>query len=437
LRLCFGIRLSCKSGSKRQAKLAAALQRLVRISIMDGSRVNETAAVIPSPPYTLVATDADFRGMLEHVASVSRLAIDIEADSLYHYYEKVCLIQISTDSETFILDPLAINNVKDLAPIISNCEVEKVFHAAGYDIRCLRRDYGFSFTNIFDTHIAGQLLGFEFLGLSALMEKVLGIHHSKRMQRDDWSQRPLAAEQLDYAATDTHYLLPLRDALEKSLQEKGRLQWAREEFNCAASAEIIEKEFDPEGFRRIKGNRQLSPQHTPVLRALYLLRDMMARKLNVPPFKVLNNSVLMSLTLQPPKSSAELLKRPGISYRVARKFSNEILLAIAAAQNEDIALSEVPVRNNYKPPSRETKLRLEALKKWRTVKARELELHVGVVFPAGLLENLAYSPPEDLQAFARLPGMRQWRISAFGEQILSVLREQKSQPNPPAPDQGV
>ena len=104
----------------------------------------------------------------------SRLAIDMEADSLYHYFEKVCLIQISTDSNTYILDPLAIRNVNELAPLMCNPSVEKVFHAAGYDTYCLRRDYDFAFANIFDTHLAAQLLGYEFLGLSTLMEDVPG-----------------------------------------------------------------------------------------------------------------------------------------------------------------------------------------------------------------------------------------------------------------------
>jgi ribonuclease D len=127
----------------------------------------EIEAVAP-PPYTFVTTEDCFHGMLEHLMASSRLAIDIEADSLYHYFEKVCLIQISTDSNTYILDPLAIRNVNELAPLMCNPSVEKVFHASGYDTYCLRRDYDFAFVNIFDTHIAAQLLGYEFLGLSAM-----------------------------------------------------------------------------------------------------------------------------------------------------------------------------------------------------------------------------------------------------------------------------
>lgn len=400
---------------------------------MDVLPKDEKAASYAPPPYTVVSTADRFEGMLETLMPATRLAIDIEADSLYHYYEKVCLIQISTDQETFILDPLNIQKVDRLAPLMADPEVEKVFHAASYDVFCLRRDYGFVFTNIFDTHVAAQLLGYEFLGLGALMEQLLGIHHSKRRQRDDWSHRPLASEQLEYAAMDTHHLLRLRDALEAELREKGRLYWALEEFETAASVERPEKEFDTEGFRRIKGSRELSPQDQVVLRSLYLLRDKMARKLDVPPFKVINNSVLIDIVRKPPTSPREMFNRPGIAYRVARRFSADILQTIAEARRQDPSFLEMPVRNHWKPPSRAARLRLEALKGWRQEKAHQLNLHVGVVFPANVLECLSVAPPATVDELSRLPGMRQWRVREFGEELIEILRKEVEPLPPEAP----
>jgi ribonuclease D len=386
----------------------------------------EVEAVAP-PPYTFVTTEAGFHAMLENLMAASRLAIDTEADSLYHYFEKVCLIQISTDSDTFILDPLAIRNVGELAPVMRDPSVEKVFHAAGYDTYCLRRDYDFAFTNIFDTHVAAQLLGYEFLGLSTLMEEFLGVHHSKRNQRDDWSRRPLDSEQLNYAAMDTHHLLRLRDALDAELRLKGRLGWALEEFETAASAERHEKEFDPEGFRRIKGNRDLSLQDQVVLRALYMFRDEVARKMDVPPFKVINNSVLLDLAQRPPLTPEQLYRRRGVSIRVARKYSARIVDLIAEARKQHVSLLETPPRNNWKSPGRAAKLRLEALRPWRSERAKELGLQVGVVFPATLLEHIAANPPADMDALECLPGMRRWRVREFGAELLQLLRNCESQ----------
>jgi ribonuclease D len=391
---------------------------------------NDEAEAQSPPPYIVVATDECFARMLKSLAPAHRLAIDIEADSLYHYFEKVCLIQISTDTETFVLDPLEIQQIAELAPIIADPSVEKVFHAASYDVHCLRRDYGFVFKNIFDTHVAAQLLGYEFLGLGVLMEQILGIYHSKRRQRDDWSHRPLASEQLEYAAMDTHHLLRLRDALESELREKGRLEWALEEFETAAAIERPEKEFDSEGFRRIKGSRELTLQDQVVLRALFLLRDKIARKLDVPPFKVLNNSILIELVRRPPASPREMFDRPGISYRVSRRYAADILRTIAEAQRQDPSFLEAPVRNSWKPPSRAAKLRLEALKRWRQEKAHQLNLHVGVVFPANVLENLAMTPPASTEELAGLPGMRQWRVREFGKELVELLQKEPPQPEP-------
>jgi ribonuclease D len=382
------------------------------------------------PEYTFITTTEDFQGALDHLRSSRRLAIDIEADSLYHYFEKVCLIQVSSESKTYIFDPLNIEGIDTLAPLMADASVEKVFHAPSYDFFCLRRDYGFTFQNIFDTHIAAQLLGYEFLGLSALMEKIMGISHSKRRQRDDWSRRPLKPEQLDYAAMDTHHLLHLRDILETELKQKGRLHWAEEEFEAAVAVERLQKDFDTEGFRRIKGCRELSQRQQVALRALYIHRDTIARELDVPPFKALNNSVLIDLVRQPPHNRKEMFHRPGISYRVARKYASGILQAIEAAESHDPALLEPPARNNWKPPSRLIRQRMEALKIWRQAKSKELELHVGVVFPANLLENLAEEPPADLEGLQNLPGMRRWRVREFGEEVLGLLNHHGQGPDP-------
>ena len=372
-------------------------------------------------PYTLVATDGCFHAMMERIRGVRRLAVDIEADSLYHYFEKVCLLQLSTDDETFIIDPLTVTAVGELGPLMSDSTIEKVFHASGYDIFCLHRDYNFTFANIFDTHLAGSLLGYEKLGLGIMMKTLLGVHHPKDCTRDDWSRRPLLAEQLEYAAMDTHHLLRLRDALEKELLRKDRLEWAREEFEATALAERSVKGFDQEGFRRIKGFHALDVRRRLALRALYLFRDEAARKLDAPPFKVMNNSVLIDLSRRPPLSAQELYKRPGVSYRVARKFGTEIVDLIASSIEGDPAILDLPPRPAAKPPGHAARHSLELLKEWRRVKAEDLKLHVGVIFPANLLENLAADPPENMDELMAFPGIRRWRAREFGSDILQTL----------------
>jgi len=210
--------------------------------------------------------------------------------------------------------------------------------------------------------------------------------------------------------------------LEEQLRQKNRLYWAVEEFELAATANAQEREFDPEGYRRIKGSRDLSVHELAVLRALYILRDRYARELDVPAFKVLNNPVLIDLSQKPPHSPRDMFHRAGISYRVARKYAGEIFRAIErarAAESEEVTL---PTPKLWRAPSRETRQRLESLKIWRVEKARELQLPVGVVFPGNILEFLAAFPPADLVSLEDVDGMRRWRVREFGEEILRLLQ---------------
>jgi ribonuclease D len=153
-----------------------------------------------------------------------------------------------------------------------------------------------------------------------------------------------------------------------------------------------------------------------------MLRDQFARQMDVPPFKVINNSVLVDLAQSPPRAARDLFHRAGVSRRVARKFASEIYRTIEHARAQDNSLLEIPVRNHWKPPAVSERVRLENLKSWRQEKARELGIHVGVVFPGSFLETLAAYPPADLSGLERIPGIRRWRCAAFGNEILDLLQ---------------
>jgi ribonuclease D len=152
--------------------------------------------------------------------------------------------------------------------------------------------------------------------------------------------------------------------------------------------------------------------------------------MDVPPVKVVNNSVLLELARHPPGSAHEMFKRPGISFRVARRFGGEIYQTIKRAQSADPSFLEQPARNSARPPSREARARLEDLRLWRRAKAEELQLPVGVVFPGALLELLASFPPPDLSALGEMAGMRRWRAQQFGEEMLRILSQDKRQWEP-------
>ncbi|HEU4521092.1 MAG TPA: ribonuclease D, partial [Thermoanaerobaculia bacterium] len=159
------------------------------------------------------------------------VAIDTEADSLHSYFDKVCLIQISTSEDDYVVDPLAKVRLDRFGAILADPSIIKILHGADYDLRILNRDFGFTTTNLIDTMVSAQLLGYEAFGLAALLERHFGVKLNKAHQRADWAMRPLPPDMLEYAAMDTRFLVPLADKLRSELEALGRWEWAVEEFS--------------------------------------------------------------------------------------------------------------------------------------------------------------------------------------------------------------
>jgi ribonuclease D len=280
-----------------------------------------------SPP-ALVADPESLTRLLESLRGERVVALDTESNSFHVYKERVCLLQVSSPTADWVVDPLAV----DAAPLAEVfCDGrEVVLHGADYDVRCLRREYGWRFPRLFDTMAASRRLGHPGLGLSAVVEAHFGVKLSKGFQRSDWGRRPLTQEQLAYAALDTHFLLPLHARLTAELETRGLLASAREEFARIAAAEPRERVFDPEGWRRIKGARELDAAGARVLRALYLAREERARASDRPPFKVLGDQTLLELARVRPRTQEALRAFHGVTPNVLRRMGDAILQATQA-----------------------------------------------------------------------------------------------------------
>ncbi|HSJ75172.1 MAG TPA: ribonuclease D, partial [Gemmatimonadales bacterium] len=201
----------------------------------------------------LIQGQGELDRLLQRLAQEPLLAVDTEAASFHRFRDRVYLLQLSSRHETAIVDPLAVSNLDSFGAVLANPSIEIVFHDADYDLRLLSQEYGFRATNLFDTRIAAQLLNEPGVGLAALLEKYLGVRLDKRYQRADWSARPLPREMLDYAASDTRHLPVLRDILRSQLSERGRLDWAEEEFALLSSNPRTVAEPDEPGYLRLKG----------------------------------------------------------------------------------------------------------------------------------------------------------------------------------------
>jgi ribonuclease D len=375
--------------------------------------------------YPFIATVAEVEELAAKLALEKVIAVDTEADSFFHYFDKLCLVQISASCGTFLIDPLAVpaRAFDALAPVLADPEIRKVFHAAEYDLFVLHRHSGIRVRNLFDTMISAQLLGYPAVGYGALVERHFDVRLSKDQQRTDWSRRPLKDVQIDYAAADVRYLVELSQILERELVSLGRLAWGQAEFAALEQRVWPEREFDQQGYLRIKGARKLSPRGLAVLRELYLLRDKRAREGDRPPFKVMGNGTLLELAQNPPLSRRALGKRRGLTDLVLRRLGQELIEAVQRGVEgpEHPPLERKSVPNGRRRLDRRGEARLEDLKRWRAAKSRELGLDPGVFCPNAALEEIAGALPGSLEELRALGPVKTWWADHFGAELLRVL----------------
>lgn len=279
-------------------------------------------------PPILVQDAAGLERLVESLRAEPSVALDTESNSFHVYRERVCLLQLSSPAQDWIVDPLAVD-LRPLGALLCDGR-ETVLHGADYDVRCLWREYGWRLPRLFDTMVAARRLGRTALGLSALVESRFGVRLSKAHQRSDWGRRPLSRDQLAYAALDTHYLLPIAAELRAALEAGGQVAQAADEFRRIAAVEPREKVFDREGWRRLKGARELDPPGKAVLRALWIAREARAAEVDRPPFKVLAEQAMVEIARQRPASEEALARIPGLSPQVLRRMGEAIRTALAA-----------------------------------------------------------------------------------------------------------
>ena len=345
------------------------------------------------------------------------IAVDTESNSLFAYREQVCLIQFSTPEIDILLDPLGLSDLSLLGPIFADPHIQKIFHAAEYDLLCLKRDFGFSFNNLFDTMLAARILGRKEVGLGAILEAEFDLQVDKRHQRANWGQRPLPGYLLDYARQDTHYLIPLKDRLEHQLKKKGLLPLAQEDFRRVCMVEAAPENGKTDCWR-VSGVHRLSPQQVAVLQELCIYRDEVARSTNRPLFKVISDHTLHAIATNLPSSLDELKTLPGMTNHQMNRHGKALLQAV----QRGLQAEPVHPPRNLRPDNRFL-AKVEALKQWRKLKAKELEVESDIILPRDLLHVLAARNPQDMHTLSECMSDIPWRRKRYGEEILKVLKK--------------
>lgn len=370
----------------------------------------------PLPPPRFIETAAALRRLAQTLAGEPVLAVDTEANSLFVYRERVCLLQLSTPQEDILVDPLAAHDLAPLGPLFANPAQLKIFHAAEYDLLGLRRDFGFTFANLFDTMVAARTLGWPQTGLAPLLETHFGVLVNKKHQRANWGRRPLTPDMLEYARHDTRHLFALRAKLEAELTAAGRLEEAREEFERLTRLRPTPAAPDPEAFWRVTGARDLTPQQASLLRELFTYRENLAQRADVPPFKIMGDATLLELAQRAPASLLDLEPIPGMTEGQIRRYGAGVLAAIRRGQ------AAAPARRP-RPASEpdEVRERYDRLRNWRKQKAQARGVESDVILPREALWELARRVPRAPEDLLQLEHLGPWRRQTYGAELLTLL----------------
>lgn len=379
----------------------------------------------PSPEFKHIRDHSEFETLMDSYTHrrPSSIALDIEADSLHHFKEKVCLIQMSINGQIYLVDPLSGIDIRRMAPLLADPAVEILVHGGDYDIRCLYRDYQLTVENLFDTQIACQFLGYDGTSLDAVLQKHYGVKLTKKYQTKDWSARPLPQEMLIYAAADVAYLQPLTKELKRQLAAKNRLSWVLEENQRLSQVRPAPNNDDPL-FVKVRGAGRLDRRSLAVLEALLHLRLKIAAEKDRPPFKIFSNQVLLKLAHAKPATLTELKSNSqGLSKKQMSMYASQISSALKSA----LALKEKTLpkyprkRSNGRGLTPIQNRRVNDLKQWRDQTAEVLGIDGSLVCTKQLMVNLVSLNPQSLKELDAVPDIKNWQIEAFGDQLLSCL----------------
>ncbi|MFH1524450.1 MAG: HRDC domain-containing protein [Chloroflexota bacterium] len=365
-------------------------------------------------PPAWIETPKTLKKLADELVHHPRLAVDTESNSLHAYREQLCLIQFSTPKTDYLVDPLSLDDLSPIAPIFSNPKIEKVFHAAEYDLICLKRDFGITVTNLFDTMQAARILGYKQVGLDSMLANKLGVTVNKRYQKANWGERPLSPEMLSYARIDTHYLLELRDCLYTELQKRDRWELAYEEFTRLAFGNGNGKGEVPP-WQHVKGTQKFTDRQLTLLQELCAWRESKAQQMNRPIFKVIEDKRLIALSLAAPKTQ-ENLQSLGLTTRQISIFGNDILQAIGRGRKATLVYRPRTIR-----PKQAFLDRLNALSEWRKEAAKKIGVESDIVLPKGWMHAVAEHNPKTIKDLAALMPQSPWRLQNFGAEILKTI----------------
>lgn len=355
-------------------------------------------------------------------SQVPAIGVDTEANSFFAYHERMCLLQVSTDDQDWIVDPIALEGqLGSLKPLFEDPSVIKIFHAAEFDLMILRKDLDIEVRGLFDTQVAMTLLRHDKTGLAALIESYYGMELNKKEQRSNWGKRPLTEEQIAYARIDTHFLTDLYRRLVKELQEADMTAAAEGEFRRQEQEILIPGPQDPQRFRKMKGARDLNGEALARLQAIFQWREEEASRRDVPLFRVLANEAMISMSARPPRNMKDLAGLKGVGWKKAKRYGDDMMGAIGAVAGQSLETKVARVSPEERRKRKVMRENLDALRNWRKNVAKELGLPSERLMHRRHLEAIARALPRSANELEQVVALNDWQRQEFEASLLSTL----------------
>lgn len=349
------------------------------------------------------------------------LAIDTESSGYYTYFPELCLIQISTDTHHFLLDPLARVELGRLGELFASPDILKIFHAATSDMGEFRREYGWTFTNVFDTHLAARYLQHEGCSLMALVQHYAGVQLEKKEQKSNWRKRPLTRSQLDYAHLDTVFLFGIMEKMIERLKARDLLEeyTAEMEWTCRHFEEQEAEKNEGPAWLRVNGAARLSPVERGRFKQVHELREERARKENIAPFRLVSNRSLFQIVQELPESTEELVEY-GLHPVFLQRDGFRLLEVIREAE----PIHQLPFdERRMDPPDVEDAFR--RLKEWRIKMVNRRKIEPALILSNRILKEIARRHPGSTEELREMGLMSDWKVQNYGDDLVRIAAERR------------
>ena len=377
------------------------------------------------PDYKFIESENQFKDICDKISNEKVIGVDLEANSMHCFKQRICLIQIASQKQVFLIDPFKIKKIPFFLKLLENKDIIKVFHGSDYDIRCLDRDYNAKVNNLFDTEIAARFLGIRQRNLAALLKDKFDLNIDKRLQKCDWSKRPLTKEMIDYSALDVAYLIKLYKNIKEELIKKNRFGWAKEEFEAQEKVKHIN--YDLPLYKKFKGAGRIGKESLSVLENLLQLRILIAEKKDLPLFRIMSNKSLMIMAQKKPCTINKLIKTNVLSEKQLDMYAKDCVNAIRKALEKSNIQKIMSFNSNVSFPEKndvDEKI-VNSLKKLRKRLSQDLDIEPGFLFNNSLIKAISTDQPMSISKLLKVENIRKWQLENIGEEIINIVKKYK------------